>query len=822
MFDLKALNDKNAAATEQREQAVQASLAKLLATENIHVEFRKAQTASFNVKTRVLTIPIYAKELKPEVVAMNVAHEVGHALWTPADGWTDSLKKHGMKMKDYINVVEDLRINRFIKRKYPGTARDFHVGYNDLYQQGFYGEHQKLAAGLSTMLLVDRMNLHGKVGVQVGNYAFTDAEQAMIERAAKTETWEEVVALALEMYALDKARKEAEKASANDMLDELERLLKQDEKEEREHQDLDDLDEPESMPRPSADADDDLSDMDDDKDVEKNEVTAGDSEGDEGSETSDSEDADKDGAEDGESEAAESTEEDDEEDGEEGNEANGKGFDNGTESDETDHNEVDEEEIPRSATERAYDDRKNELVDPKCREIRYLEVRTPPALGTFVVPFKRVLPVFVNALSGNYAYGSVIAPEVLQSRINDHTIAFRQKHERYVTHLVREFELRRNAWQYSRSLEAKSGSLNLNKMHQYKFSDDLFKKITNVPKGKNHGMIMIVDLSGSMDEVLGSVIEQASVMAMFCRRVNVPFRVYGFTTGRDWAAKKYGVEFAKPPYEAINAYAQVAEEMTTGQFNWDDDYYAIELLSDKMNLREFNTAMYALSKRGARILRSANAISLGGTPLDELILSTPLFVQQMRNQTGAEKITVVFLTDGAGGGNERWGGRGYTSPEAGKHMIFVKSPFNSRIYEVEPHKSTNKWNVSQSRFSYQSFTKTYIKMVSEAAGVTMIGYHIVQGRQASNMLREYSGYYSQTEGQMKMQFRNELYMSIDKYGYSEYFIMWDKALTQVDLDMDGVKAGDTNVKALAKSFANMQNSKATNRTFLTKFIQQVA
>ena len=39
------------------------NLAKLLATENLDVQFRRAKTASFNMEDRILTIPIYKKTL---------------------------------------------------------------------------------------------------------------------------------------------------------------------------------------------------------------------------------------------------------------------------------------------------------------------------------------------------------------------------------------------------------------------------------------------------------------------------------------------------------------------------------------------------------------------------------------------------------------------------------------------------------------------------------------------------------------------------------------------------------------------------------------
>ena len=58
------------------------TLAKLLATENITVRRSvKAETASFDLVSRVLVLPIL-KITSGDIADMMTGHEVGHALWT--------------------------------------------------------------------------------------------------------------------------------------------------------------------------------------------------------------------------------------------------------------------------------------------------------------------------------------------------------------------------------------------------------------------------------------------------------------------------------------------------------------------------------------------------------------------------------------------------------------------------------------------------------------------------------------------------------------------------------------------------------------------
>ena len=67
---------------------VKGQLAKLLATEDLIIENRKVSTASFDVGRRVLTLPMWEKA-SGVVYDLLVGHEVGHALYTPADNWTE-------------------------------------------------------------------------------------------------------------------------------------------------------------------------------------------------------------------------------------------------------------------------------------------------------------------------------------------------------------------------------------------------------------------------------------------------------------------------------------------------------------------------------------------------------------------------------------------------------------------------------------------------------------------------------------------------------------------------------------------------------------
>ena len=174
---------------------IKGNLARLLATENLVVEHRKIPTAQFNVDTRVLTLPLWDRATNI-VYDLLVGHEVGHALFTPNEDWRDAV---GCP-KDYINVVEDARIEKLMKRKYPGLRKSFAGGYKELNEQDFFSIKDE---NLDDFSLIDRINLHFKIGASAF-IPFSDEEEIFVTRTENVETFDEVLQLANDIYKFSK------------------------------------------------------------------------------------------------------------------------------------------------------------------------------------------------------------------------------------------------------------------------------------------------------------------------------------------------------------------------------------------------------------------------------------------------------------------------------------------------------------------------------------------------------------------------------------------------------------------------------------------
>ena len=109
-------------------------LAKLLAKEDLTVTHGNFPTASFDVVNRELRLPLW-KDKGKAVYDLLVGHEVGHALYTPVDGWHDAdINVKGIP-RSYLNIVEDIRIEKLIQRTYPGIVSAFKQGYKTLFAE---------------------------------------------------------------------------------------------------------------------------------------------------------------------------------------------------------------------------------------------------------------------------------------------------------------------------------------------------------------------------------------------------------------------------------------------------------------------------------------------------------------------------------------------------------------------------------------------------------------------------------------------------------------------------------------------------------------
>ena len=188
---------------------VKGQLARLLATEDLIVEHRSVDTASFNVQTRVLTLPTWDNATE-EVYDTLVCHEVGHALYTPDIEWWINNEISA----SIVNIVEDARIEKLMKRRYAGLSKTFFRGYSSLSEDDFFQLKNK---DLTKFNLADRINLYYKVGNFVDIPFFNNEETFLMNRTGLTETFDDVLEVAKLIFEYCKAEAEKQRQEAEQM-----------------------------------------------------------------------------------------------------------------------------------------------------------------------------------------------------------------------------------------------------------------------------------------------------------------------------------------------------------------------------------------------------------------------------------------------------------------------------------------------------------------------------------------------------------------------------------------------------------------------------
>ena len=763
-------------------------LAKLLASENLTVEHGKFNTASFDVKNRVLRLPIW-KEMSGSLYDLLVLHEVGHALFTPAEGFHD-VKSHGKGFKSFLNVVEDARIERKIKIKFPGGRRSFVNGYSDLMKRDFFGIKKD---NLTKLGLIDKINLHYKVGSYM-NLTFSDEESVFLDRIDKVQTWTEVVKICEDLYEYAKENESETDRSDHDW--------------------------EEMMADGDEDGDDEFGDGEVNSDSKDDDTRSGGmmDRSEDGGEESDSEETESSSA-DGNSDEGIDSDEDGE--GEDGKSSGSEGGMNGTFD-------------PESKTDRNFRNHEIDLVSEESKPYRYINLPNNVNLKKIIVKYSDLYVDYKELYSGDDEIhrGWATGHEMLVRATRQYS-EFRNKNKKVVEYLAKEFEMKKAAKAHSRSATANSGILDSERLYTYKYNEHIFKKLTVTPDGKNHGLVMFVDWSGSMSRNMKGTIEQMMTLVMFCKRVNIPFEVYAFSDSytryddanqRDWLDSNGYIKGDK-----MREYGTVALH----RFN------LLNLFSSKMNAKQLHeayiymtaTASYYSSgynyDRDSRI-EIPNRMMLGGTPLNSTLFASFTVMREFQKKNQVDVINSIFLTDGSSHStNHYWAG----VDEAGEDKL---ERFDPREENVIIRDSVSKKEIKISGISHrgtESITEALVKFQRNVFNINIVNFFLSSKMRkwdmadylssASRANGKNSPDYEEIDVAMK-QYRKDKYMiAPEVLGFNEqYLIQGGKNLEVEEQTLE--VAEDATVSQLARAFKKFSSGKIQQRRLLSRFIDMVA
>jgi len=750
------------------------NLAKLLATENVTVQHQNVQTASFNPKTRVLILPIW-KKMSPELYDLLLSHEVGHALWTPAEGWHEAVCDKGRNYKAFLNVIEDARIEKKIKRKYPGLRRSYVKGFAEIMNMNLFGieSFDQLKA------FIDRINVFTKSSYSA-DIDFNAEEQAIIEEIKNLESWDDVIEMTNRLW--DKAVEE--KQNEEDFDFPMNGLPSDDfdfsDDDEGEYQDTYDE---------SGEQDSEISntktykDTDEDTDEETEGKMQSDSEGD--------------GAED--------------EDGEKSESTGTHGFVDG-----------DEELEPNCETDESFRSNESLLNEENPKSFQYVTL-PKPVLSKILVDAKSINKRMTKHFAESYAENLQIVErhavegehEIWQKEFTRAGVMaeFKKKNDRFISLMAKEFEMKKAATKYAKARLYTSGDIDVNKIYKYKFDDQLFRKLTKLPKGKNHGMILTLDLSGSMGDNLKGSLEQVCILTAFCKKVQIPFRVFGFTSHCQ--------------YSDIDSNTQFKHKVGDINFN-EDRVFLKEFINSNMSAKDYKNAFEnllltknAFDSIGRFHCSIPRDFMLGSTPLNPAIVALKEIVTEFKTVNQLDIVNTIFVHDGDSNSL-----RTYIENEGDSYGSYL---YDKEGIIIQDHK-TRFQSMTNNRHRNDNITHTLLKWLKHSTGTQVFGFFVsrkmadaIGYRYVTKDNRSWLGYAERKEVVAKA--RKQKFLESNIAGFDSFFILNDsKKLTtdNEEFEFEVKDQSKINTRSLASQFTKMNKAREVNRILATKFIQKIA
>lgn len=729
-------------------------LARLLANENITVQQGNYQTAFFDVENRVLGLPLW-KEMGADTLDLLIGHEIGHALYTPAT--KEELNVPGVPHA-FMNVVEDIRIERKVLSKYPGLVSNFKRGYVNLLERDLFGTKDK---DINEMGFMDRLNIKAK-GRDLVEVEFSEEEMPYFEKAMAVETFQDVTDVCLELveWLGKKKDDEGEESSNNQSSQE---------------NSSEGIEVPQEVLDALSDALEESSDEGDSPSQESGE------DGDEGEEQ--------------ESGASEESSEESEEEG-------GQGTATSSESENTEKSDIDQgvagkgagsapesfSDLPEVETENAQRQNESDLVEHTDK--LFIQNMNRQAYNICKVGYKEVLQARkdfrVKLEEHDYSY------EIAES--NREFDEFIAQNKGVVNLMAKEFEMRKAAYRSARARTSTKGSIDVNKLHAYKYDDNLFKQVSTLADGKNHGMMMLVDYSGSMYQVLDSVIRQTISLVQFCKRVNIPFEVYAFTSDEQSRNRELGINEAGGPLT---------------KFEYDDLKF-IELFSNKMTKSELDYAMRTSFFHGQHPRCLGPLERLGSTPLNAALLASQFAIEDFLRTNPVHKMNLITLTDGCSNSVRAIRGVDLDAQARGWEKTFV---MNIKGKQIE----------MSGRWGYDSETTATILKAVTGPNVQTANFFICNRRDFKGEYYRLLPWDTKAQAKARKEMKDNGVWIMDKAdGYDRRFVIVDSNASMSG-NTEELEIESTATPAqIARAFKKHSGSKKGNRVVTQKFAELVA
>ena len=730
---------------------VKGQLAKLLATEDLIIENRKVSTASFDVERRVLTLPMWEKA-STTVYDLLVGHEVGHALYTPNENW---MLDYPEVPQSFVNVFEDVRIEKLMKQKYPGLTKTFYTGYSQLAEQDFFGleEHDE-----EDINLADRINIHYKIG-NFTDISFESDEQQFVDRAFKTKTFQDVLELANDLTIFLKEQQQQQESLGELSFDEdgeMGSLMRAPQGGEL----------TDKSPNSEGQGQPDVKDMTNEELVDELERLS---------------------------------------------ESNDVGGVHGNLEAVTDKTLQDNLENLNKKT-------IGEHREPEYVELPDLNMKTVVARNSEVHEY---LNDHYSKSQKHFDQNSDTKSFDIYEKVDSEYRLFRRAAQKEVNYLVKEFEMRKSADAYARATISKTGILDCTKLHSYKYNEDLFKKITTLPDGKNHGLIFVLDWSGSMATVLKDTVKQLFNLIWFCKKVQIPFKVFAFTNewNQDQAWNDGDYSYKRPVLPDHHEYAD-------GRIKIDPQFAMVEFMSSDVKKKDIELQMINIWRLASSMMcyrnwhdttyyQTPRRLTLSGTPLNEALVSLNQIIPEFQKSTGVQKVQCITLTDGEAHPLQysKWFKSNHDSYD---DYMGTRSTMNGKVF-IRDRKVGKTYSCKN---DYHELTSALLEQLrGRFPDVNFIGIRVMDGREANSFIRKYMDWDFDKVQHIQAGWKKNKSLKLVDVGYHAYFGLSSSALNN---DSDFTVKQDATKSQIKAAFKKSLSAKKMNKKVLGEFMEYIA
>jgi hypothetical protein len=348
------------------------------------------------------------------------------------------------------------------------------------------------------------------------------------------------------------------------------------------------------------------------------------------------------------------------------------------------------------------------------------------------------------------------------------------------------------------------------------------------------------------DNMAGSI-EQILVLSMFCRKVNIPFRVFGFTDDMGTFKMDRNID-----YMTDKDYFSFSKK--AGQLNF-SNVQLREYLNSKMSNVEFTKSlrnMILLKQgysygRGFSVVGRPTSESLSNTPLIQAVIAVGSILNEFRTTNNIDLTSLIIVHDGDADSTNYRTVETEMETHEGTKTWMSNEVFDSRYSNVILRDSKNKFEYqlkSSAKQNYQYATNEQLLLgvlewIRVVGKTKVFGFFILPSRPShakaairnrfffenglsiQNMRNEPNTPAWDIEKALIKKFKEEKFLISNTKGYNSFYLISGGSNLQTEeeeLEIDGkVTSGK-----LKNAFMKMTKKKQVNRVLVSKFIQQMA